>query len=249
MVTKYNYLTNAGKVSRVPEYSFTSIENLGERLTGIDNQKVISNIANTTLKGESERHLIELEDTWFKAQSELQSMDIERQQLEQKLSSGDRNGNPLTPDVQANITARIAECKEGTITIEKEFYDHYTRQTHKVKEVHQTPYTISLELRADLEASNAYLGSLRGVEGTPTRPSAELSKEKEKEIRKELVRQQIDAQVGDEQDLIADMSKALTVLIKQVNGQNVSTDEQANIAKYVERQDLISTILKSDYTK
>jgi len=249
MITKFKYLINAGVVSRVPVYSFTPIENLSSRLEGIDSQKVISNIVNTTLKGEAERKLIELEDAWFKAQSDLQSMDIERAKLELKLKKGDANGNPLSPETQDAISARIAECKEGTITIEKEFYDHYTRETHKVKEVHQTPYTIALELRKDLEASNAFLSGLRGVADAPARPVIALSKEKETEIRKELVRQEIDVQVGDSKDLIADMSKALSALIKQVNGQSVTADDQANISKYVERQSVITEILKSDYNK
>ena len=223
--------------------------NLSERLEGIDSQKVISNIANTTLKGEAERNLIELEDTWFKAQSELQSMDAEKAKLQLKLKNGDANGNPLTPSAQQAIAARISECKEGTITIEKEFYDHYTRKTHKVKEVHQTPYTIALELRSDLEASNAFLAGLRGIAGSPARPVIALSKAKETEIRKELVRQEINVQVGDSKDLIADMSNALSALIKQVNGQSVTAEDQADITKYVERQTVITGILNSDYNK
>jgi seryl-tRNA synthetase len=249
MVTKYKYTAIAGIVSRKNDYSFTPIEALSERLIEIDNPKVINSITATTLKGEAERKLIEIEDTWFKAQSDIQKLDKERTQLENQLKNGDKNGNPLTPDVQANISARIADCKEGTITVEKEFYDHYTRQTHKVKEVHQTDYTKSLELRTELESDNGYLVGLRGITPAPSRPVVTLSTDKETVIRKELVRQRIDIEVGDEQDLIADMSKALSALIKQVNGVTVSTDEQSNINTYVERQDIISSIMTADYTK
>lgn len=249
MITKYNYSEKNGVVSRTPEYSFTAAEELADRLAGIDNKQVIENIANTTLKGEAERDLIGLEDTWFKIQTELQNMDKEREALELQLKNGDKNGNPLNPEQQASIQARIAECKEGTMVVEKEFYDHYNRQTYKVKEVHQTPYTISLEKRNDLEENNPYLAGLRGVASAPARPIATLSKDKENSIRKELVRQQIDVQVGDDKDLIADMSNALSALIKQVNGQAVSSEEQANLSKYIERQTTISNILKTDYLK
>jgi hypothetical protein len=249
MVTKYKYSAQAGTVSRKVDYSFTPIEALSGRLVEIDNPTVISSITATTLKGEAERKLIEVEDTWFKAQSSIQTMDKERTQLELQLQNGDRNGNPLTPDVQANIAARIADCKEGTVVVEKEFYDHYTRETHKVKETHQTEYTKALELRNELEAVNAYLVGYRGVTTAPARPVATLSTDKETIIRKELVRQKIDIEVGDEQDLIADMSKALSALIKQVNGTTVSSDEQADITTYVERQAVIGAIMTADYTK
>jgi len=249
MITKFKYLFDAKTVSRAPEYSFTAIEDLGERLQGINNQTVISNITNGTLKGEAERNLIGFEDTWFKIQTAIQSLDTEKATLELKLKNGDKNGNPLTPDVQTVIAARIAECKEGTIVIEKEFYDHYTRETHKVKEVHQTPYTLELEARNDLEATNPYLGGLRGVTTAPTRPVQTLSEVKETIIRKELVRQEINLVVGDEQDLIADMSNALSTLIKQVNGQNVTTEDTDAVTQFVERQTVIAGILNSDYNK
>lgn len=248
MVTKFKYSIDNGIVSRNPEYSFTAIENLSDRLAGIDNQEVISNIANTTLKGETERSLIEAEDSWFKVQSNLQDMDVERKSLEGRLSSGDKFGNPLNPDQQAVIKGRIAELKEGTIVVEKEFYDHYTRQTHKVKEVMQTPYTIALENRTELEGVNGYLAGYRGATA-PARPTATLSSDKETTIRKELVRQQIDIQVGDQQDLIADMSNALSALIKQVNGGSLTADDSSDINKYVERQTVISDILSADYNK
>jgi len=247
MVTKYKYSFNNGTVTRVAEYSFTAAENLIERLSGIDNQKVINSIANTTLKGEAERELIGIEDAWFKAQTDLQKMDAERETLELKLKNGDRNGNPLTPDVQANIKARIAECTEGTITVEKEFYDHYTRETHKVKEVHQTPYTVALELRNDLESNNGYLAGFRGITSAPARPIPSLSDDKEQSIKKILVRQEINVQVGDDKDLIADMSNALTALIKQINGDNLTPHDSNAINKYVERQNIISDILSADY--
>jgi hypothetical protein len=250
MVTKFKYFINEkGLVARTPDYSFTAIEELSSRLAGIDNQTVISSIANTTLKGESERALIEAEDTWFKVQSGIQSMDTERKALELKLKKGDKNGNPLTPAMQANVAARIAELKEGTITVKKEFYNHYTRQTMTVDEVIQTPYTIALENRTDLEATNGFLAGLRGVSTAPARPTAVLDTEKETAIRKELVRQQIDIQVGDDKDLIADMSKALSALIKKVNGTAVSSDEEASISKYTDRQAKIADIMAADYIK
>lgn len=249
MVTKYKYTATAGVVSRKTEYSFTPIEALSLRLSEIDNATVIDSITATTLKGEAERKLIETEDTWFKAQSEIQALDKEKAQLELQLLNGDANGNPLTPDVQTNIAARIADCSEGTVTVNKEFYDHYTRETHQVTEVHQTEYTKALELRTELEAVNAYLTGFRGVELSPARPIVTLSLDKETIIRKELVRQRIDIEVGDEQDLIADMSKALSTLIKQVGGTAVTAEETANIATYVERQAVIDAIMTADYTK
>ena len=249
MISKYIYTAKAGVVTRKKEYSFTPIEALGLRLAGIDNPAVISAITSTTLKGEAERKLIAFEDTWFKAQSEIQSMDAEREKLELELTKGDKNGNPLTPEVQTNISARIAECKEGTITIEKEFYDHYTRETYKVKEVHQTPYTKALELRTELESENAYLKGFRGVDLSPSRPVVTLGVKKETEIRKELVRQKIDVEVGDTHDLIADMSRALSTLIKQVNGTSTTAEEQADVTTYVTRQAAIKAIMEADYNK
>jgi hypothetical protein len=250
MVTKFNYYIDAiGLVARNTDYSFTAIEELGSRLSGIDSENVISSIAATTLKGESERSIIEVEDEWFKVQSKIQDMDAERVTLETRLASGDKNGNPLTPDMQNNISARIAECKEGTIVIKKEFYNHYTRETSVVDEVTQTPYTIALETRIDLEASNKYLTGLRGVSGAPARPVAKLDTAKETEIRKELVRQKIDATVGDDKDLIADMSNALSAIIKKVAGQTVSADEETAIAQYVSRQAEIASIMAADYKR
>ena len=250
MVTKFKYYINEkGLVARTQEYSFTAIEELSGRLAGIDNVKVIDSIANATLQGEAERDLIALEDNWFKTQTQIQDMDTERKALESKLINGDRSGNPLTPEVQSSIKGRIAELKEGTITVEKEFYDHYTRKTHKVKEVVQTPYTIALEARADLEANNNYLKGFRGVKTSTTRPTPSLTNEKETAIRKELVRQQIATQVGDMPDLLADVSNALAALIKQVNGQSVTNADTDAINKYVSRQGEVAAILKSDYTK
>lgn len=250
MVTKFKYYNDGkGLVTRTPEYSFTGIEDLSERLAGIDNVKIINSITNTTLKGEAERDLISLEDKWFKVQSEIQAMDAEKKTLELKLNSGDRNGNPLTTDVQNAIKGRIAELTEGTITVDKEFYDHYTRTTHTVKEVQQTPYTKQLEARADLESTNPYLVGYRGGNTTATRPVKTLSAEKEKEIRKELVRQQIGTKVGDLPDLLADVSNALNALIKQVDGQPISAEDTAAISKYVERQAEVAAILKADYIK
>jgi hypothetical protein len=249
MITKFKFSVVAGKVVRTPDYSFTALEDLSGRLNGVDKETVISAIAASTLKGESERKLIEIEDAWFKVQTGIQDMDAERVTLEKKLVSGDSNGNPLTPIMQQNIAARIAELKEGTITIKKEFYNHYTREKMLVDEVIQTPYTIALETRKDHEKSNPYLAGFRGVGGSPARPSVVLNAAKETEIRKELVRQKIETRIGDDRDLIADMSNALSALIKKVNGQTNSAAETADVAKYVSRQAEIATILSADYVQ
>lgn len=250
MVTKFKYyLKSKDVVARTAEYSFTAIENLNDRLTGVDSQTVISSIANTTLKGEAERALIELEDMWFKVQTEIQDMDAKRLILETELVKGDKFGNPLNPQDQLAVKAKIAELKEGTLTITKDFYDHYTRKTYKVNEIIQTPYTIALEKRRDLEKTNAYLAGFRGIGSAPKRPTSALSAAKELTIRKELVRQQIDIQIGDDKDLIADMSNALSAMIKKVSGGTLNTSEEASIKKYNDRQAVIATILKADYNK
>jgi len=250
MITKFKFNVNSkGVVERVPDYTFTTKEELSERLTGIDNVAVISKIAATTLKGETERELISIEDSWFKIQSDIQDMDAERVMLENKLVNGDSSGNPLTPEQQTIISARIAELKEGTIIVKKEFYNHYTRDTNVVEDAIHTPYTVALEQRIDIENSNPYLKGLRGVDGAPARPIPTLSAEKETEIRKELVRQKIDTLVGDDKDLIADMSQALSAIIKKVAGQTVTADEEAEISQYVSRQAEINAILDADYNK
>ncbi len=249
MITKFNYQVKSGIVTRSVVYSFTGIEELSDRLTGIDNTDVITSIVNTTLKGETERALIEAEDSWFKVQTLIQDMDVERVSLETKLSNGDKYGNPLTPEIQKTISARIAELKEGTLVIKKEFYNHYTRQKSIVDEVIQTPYTIALLNRSDLESKQPYLSGLRGVTTAPARPTPKLDTTKETSIRKELVRQKIDAIIGDDKDLIADMSNALSALIKKVSGSTVTASEESAINKYVSRQVEISKIMSTDYTK
>ena len=249
MVTKFKYFNKNGIVSRTPDYSFTTIEELSSRLAGIDNDLVITSISNTTLKGESERYLIEAEDAWFKIQTNIQNMDTERTSLEAQLAKGDKFGNPLTPEVQKNIASRIAELKEGTIVVKKTFYNHYNRQKMTVDEVIQTPYTVALLTRNDLEASNPYLAGYRGVSNAPQRPVAKLDATKETSIRKQLVRQKIDTTVGDNNDLIADLSNALSAIIKKVSGQTVSATEEADITKYTSRQAEIAAILNADYKK
>lgn len=250
MITKFKYYVNdKGLVVRNAVYTFTTVEELSTRLEGIDNESVISNIVAITLKGEAERELIEIEDGWFKVQSELQDMDAERVTLENKLVYGDSSGNPLTPETKTVISARIAELQEGTIIVKKEFYNHYSRQTTIVDDVIQTPYTVTLEKRIDLETSNPYLKGFRGVIGAPSRPVKTLSSEKETIIRKKLVRQKIDALVGDDKDLIADMSQALSAIIKKVAGQAVTSAEEAEITQYIARQAEIDAILAADYTK
>ena len=249
MVTKFKYFNKNGIVSRTPDYSFTTIEELSSRLAGIDNDLVITSISNTTLKGESERYLIESEDAWFKIQSNIQNMDTERTALEAQLAKGDKFGNPLTPEVQKNIASRIAELKEGTIVVKKTFYNHYNRQNMTVDEVIQTPYTVALLTRNDLEATNPYLAGYRGVSTAPQRPVAKLDATKETSIRKQLVRQKIDTVVGDNNDLIADLSNALSAIIKKVSGQTVSDAEEASINKYTSRQAEIAAILNANYKK
>ena len=249
MVTKFKYFNKNGIVSRTPDYSFTTIEELSSRLAGIDNDLVITSISNTTLKGESERYLIESEDAWFKIQSNIQNMDTERTALEAQLAKGDKFGNPLTPEVQKNIASRIAELKEGTIVVKKTFYNHYNRQNMTVDEVIQTPYTVALLTRNDLEATNPYLAGYRGVSNAPQRPVAKLDTTKETSIRKQLVRQKIDTVVGDNNDLIADLSNALSAIIKKVSGQDVSAAEEASINKYTSRQAEIAAILNANYKK
>lgn len=249
MVTKFKYFNKNGIVSRTPDYSFTTIEELSSRLAGIDNDLVITSISNTTLKGESERYLIESEDAWFKIQSNIQNMDTERTALEAQLAKGDKFGNPLTPEVQKNIASRIAELKEGTIVVKKTFYNHYNRQNMTVDEVIQTPYTVALLTRNDLEATNPYLAGYRGVSTAPQRPVAKLDATKETSIRKQLVRQKIDTDVGDNNDLIADLSNALSAIIKKVYGQTVSAAEETSITKYTSRQAEIAAIMNANYKK
>ena len=250
MVTKFKYeVDTKGLVSRKAEYSFTAVEELSERLSGISDAKIISNISAITLKGEAERNMLEIEDDWFRVQSNIQAMEIERKKLEKKVSDGNKYGNPLTPEMQKKLAARIAELNEGTISIQKEFYNHYSRQTITVDEVTQTPFTIALENRTDLENDNPYLAGLRGVKTAPKRPSAKLDPTKEQEIRKYLVRQKIDALVGDDKDLIADMSQALSAIIKKVSGVSVTSDEENDINQYISRQGEINSILTSDYSK
>ena len=249
MITKFNYRVVNGVVSRTPDYSFTTIEELAERLNGITNEAAIASIAKTTLQGESERDLIAQEDAWFKVQTSIQDMDNEKASLQAKVAAGDKNGNPLNAELQKNIAARIAELSPGTITVKKVFYDHYTRTNMEVDETVQTPYTIALEKRVDLEASHAYLAGLRGAANAPARPAAKLDAAKEAEIRKELVRQRIATTIGDDRDLIADLSNVVSALVKKSSGQSVTAAEEAEIAKYVARQTAIAGIMAADYIK
>ena len=176
-------------------------------------------------------------------------MDNEKASLQAKVAAGDKNGNPLNAELQKNIAARIAELSPGTITVKKVFYDHYTRTNMEVDETVQTPYTIALEKRVDLEASHAYLAGLRGAANAPARPAAKLDAAKEAEIRKELVRQRIATTIGDDRDLIADLSNVVSALVKKSSGQSVTAAEEAEIAKYVARQTAIAGIMAADYIK
>jgi len=249
MVTKFRYYIENSKVVRKPEYSFTAYEDLQQRLNEIESVDVANNVVATTLKGEAERDIIGVEDRWFKIQTRIQNMDDERAKLEKKLVNGDDNGNPLTAEQQKSIKAKIADLKEGTVVVEKEFYDHYTRKTYKVKETIQTSYTKAIEERKDLESDYPFLASYRGVATDAKRPEPKIDANKEKEIKKLLVRQEIGQKVGDDKDLIADMSKALMTLVKQVNGQAVSEDEKYNVDKFIERQNQIKSILDKGYIK
>lgn len=244
MITKFNYKLDKGIVKRISAYTFTTLEELEGRLSGVDNTTVIDSIVNTTIKGESERELIAVEDEWFSVQDEIQKMDLERINLENQLNSG----KALTADEQLRIKARIAELKEGTLVVEKEFYDHYTRKTHKVKEVHQTPYTKKLESRNSLESINTFLKTIRGA-GNENRPLPLITKEKEQEIRKIMVRQKINISVGDMPDLVADLSNALNALIKKTAGNILSAEDEAVINKYKSRQTTINDIVSKDYIK
>jgi len=248
MLTKYNYNLQAGQVNREFVYSFTPYEELKERLVGMDNTTIINNIINTTLKGEAERELISIEDEWFKVQDEIQQMKKNKKLLEESLNDSTRMA-PLTPDEQKNILAQIADKSEGTVTVEKEFYDHYTRQTHKVKEIHQTTFTKKIEKRNDIESKNNFLAGYRGVEGIPGRPTPSINPDIDKRIKLLLVRKEIDMSVGDEKDLIADLSKAVNVILQKLNGQELSETDQTNLKKYISRQEKITEIVKSDYIK
>lgn len=250
MITKFKYVVDAtGTVTKSAVYSFIPMEGLSERLAGITDVAIINGIVERTLQGETERSLIGIEDSWFKTQSSIQDMIAERKALELQLTKGDAKGNPLTVERKAVVSARIAELKEGTVVVKKEFYDHYTRQKMLVDEVHQTQFTIALEARTDAETKSPYLAGFRGVKTAPARPTPTLDPVKEATIRKELVRQKIDATVGDDKDLIADMSNVVSALIKKAAGQTLTASEEANIAKYTSRQAAIATILATDYKK
>jgi len=246
MIIKYDYVFENGETKRKVDYTFTPYEDLEERLNGIDNEDVINSIINITLKGEAEREIIGIEDKWFKVQSQIQEADKKRTKLEALLENG-RNGEPLNENEQLSIKAQIAELSEGTMTIEKEFYNHYTRETYKVTENVQTPYTILLEQRTDIEDQYPFLKAYRGVEVEEKRPEPFLSEDKEKAIRKLFVRQQIDIEIGDIKDLFADAANALKVLIKKVNNEAVSDKEETYISKFLERQKNIEAILEKDY--
>lgn len=250
MITKYKYTVDAsGKVSRKEEYSFTSLEGLQERLSGVTDIALINGLVNRTILGESERPLIEAEDLWFKLQVAIQDMIAERKTLEELLLKGDSKGNPLVPERVKAVSARIADLKEGTQVIKKEFYDHYTRTTMVVDEIIQTPFTKALEARTDAETKTPFLSGLRGVKTAPARPAAVIDPAKETMIRKEFVRQKIGVTVGDDKDLIADMANVVSLLIKKTSGQSLTAAEDSVIAKYVTRQSAIATILATDYKK
>ena len=114
MVTKFKYFNKNGIVSRTPDYSFTAIEELSSRLTGIDNDLVITSIANTTLKGESERHLIEAEDAWFKMGEihELSGNINEAKNCYQKCISEHGQKYSLNSDIVDNAKKRVEELNK-----------------------------------------------------------------------------------------------------------------------------------------
>jgi hypothetical protein len=246
MITKFDYGFENGKVKRQPSYTFTPYEDLKQRLNGISNHDIIVNLVNQTLKGETEKKLIGVEDTWYKIQVPIQEMDVEREKLQKILKNG-KNGRPLTSEEQKRIKSKIAELSEGSIVIEKEFYDHYTRTTYKVKEEIQTPYTKLLEQRNNLEGDYPYLKGYRGIVDAPQRPQLKIDPELEKEIKKLMVRQQINVNVGDDKDLIADASKALLSVIKKLNGEELNDADKLNLQKFENRQNEIEQILNNNY--
>ena len=109
MITKYIYNIMNNVVVRKSLYTFTTIEDLNERIAGIKSISILKSIVNTTLKGEAERTLIEAEDAWFSVQQKIQIMDIEKSELEAQLAKGDVYGNPFSPSVQNEIKAKIAD--------------------------------------------------------------------------------------------------------------------------------------------
>jgi hypothetical protein len=242
MMVKYRYFTKYGKVVREPEYTFTPFEEFEEKVSKINIKDVIDNVTEVTIKGESERKLIEIEDKWFKIQTEIQKMDTERKRLEEEM-----NKPGLSEEDKKRIAAKIAELKDGEIIIEREFYNHYTRETQKVKEVIQTPYRKALEKRFEIENEYPYLKAYRGEKTDAVRPEPKIDPKLEKEIKKIAVRAKINLEVGDDKDLIADIAKALNAIMKKANGEPLTDKDKEAIEKYQKRQNIISNILDKDY--
>lgn len=242
MMVKYRYFLKYGKVVREPEYTFTPFEEFEKKLSEIKIKDVIDNVTETTIKGESERKLIEIEDKWFKIQDEIQKMDNERKRLEQEM-----NKSGLTEEDKKRIAAKIAELEDTEIVVEREFYNHYTRETQKVKEVIQTPYRKALQKRIEIEKEYPYLKAYRGEQTDSVRPETKIDSKLEKQIRKIAVRAKIDLEVGDDKDLIADIAKALNAIMKKANGEQLTDADKEALEKYQKRQKVISEILKKDY--
>ena len=242
MMVKYRYFIKYGKVVREPEYTFTPFEEFEQKIAGIKIKDVIDVVTETTIKGESERKLIEIEDKWFKIQSEIQKMDTERKRLEEEM-----NKTGLSEEDKKRIAAKIAELKDGEIVIEREFYNHYTRETQKVKEVIQTPYRKMLQRRIEIEKEYPYLKAYRGEQTDAVRPEPKIDSKLEKEIKKIAVRAKINLEVGDDKDIIADIAKALNAIMKKANGEALTESDKEALEKYQKRQGVIAKILDKDY--
>jgi len=241
-MVKYRYFLKYGKVVREPEYTFTPVEEFESKIKEIRIKDVIDNVTEITIKGEAERKLIEIEDAWFNIQSEIQRMDTERKRLEEEL---EKPG--LDEEDKKRIMAKIAELKDGEIVIEREFYNHYTRETQKVKEVIQTPYRKMLQKRIEIENEYPYLKGYRGEKTDSKRPEPKIDPNLEKQIRKIAVRAKIALEVGDDKDIIADIAKAINAMMKKMNGQPLDENDKIALEKYQKRQEVISNILQKDY--
>jgi len=243
MITKFKYELINGTVQRTKEFSFVPYEEIFEYVFELDNSKIVSNIIDNTIKGESERELIDAENEWYKLVKEIEYMDNKRKELEYKMA----NEENLTEEKQKAYLTQINDLKEGTIEIEKEFYDHYTRETYKVKETIQTTYTKKLESLLDIESEYKYLKAYRGLETTEQRPVFKIDETKLKMLKKLKVRKLIDIEIADEKDLIADISVALLAMIKKSNNQSLTEREERKLNKFIENQSKISSILDSSY--
>lgn len=247
-MTKFTYTFTNGKVVRQSAYSFTPSESLAQRIQDTDNLDAIKAIADRTIQGEKERSLIEIENKWFLLQSELQEMDETRLELIDKRDAGDA-GAPWSELILKKMNKQIADLAPGETIMNKEFYDHYTRKKQIVKEVIKTSYQKVMTARDELEALHSWLKTYRGVTGGTARPAVipATTTDTIKSIKKEVTRQEIAITVGDDKDLMADISNALAALIKKSNGTALTEAENQAILKYVNRQSTIVKIVDTTY--